>query len=88
MSHDRDPEGVLVVKVFASLDADTPAAEVVAEVYPDRITTHTTGDADAVALGAEALRVAAGADRKGSSAPLYAAGLGGVVLGALLGGGE
>ena len=88
MSRDRDPEAVLVVKVFASPDADTPAAEVTAELYPDRIVTHTAGDADAVALGAEALWVAAGADRKGSTAPLHAAGLGGVLLGSLFGGGE
>lgn len=83
------PDHVIVVKVFASQDTDAPAAEVVAEVYPDRITTHTTGDADAVTLGAKALQVAAGDHGQGQGdAPLYAAGLGGVLLGSLFGGGE
>ena len=84
----RDPEAVLVVKVFASPDAEAPVAEVEAEIHRDRITTYRTGDLDAVKVAAEALQVAAGDDGRGDNAPAYAAGIGGVLLGALLGGGE
>ena len=45
----RDPEAVLVVKMFASPEADAPATEVEAEIYRDRIRTCRTGDPHRVA---------------------------------------
>ena len=81
-----DPDAVLVVKVFASPDATEPAAEVVADFYPDRVTTQTTGDPDVVSLAAEALQVATGQHPTQRDGTAMAAGVGGVVLGALLGG--
>ena len=77
---------VIVVQVLASPNDTEPAAVVVANIGPDRISTETTGDMDVLQDAVEALQVATGQYPTQREGPMVAAGVGGVVLGALLGG--